>query len=478
MAMKKIAKVLLIVLTISLCFSLLAACSKTECDKNGHKWVNGVCTVCNAEYELVDYVAQCTLDMNSRTMKYTAANFIHMYIDGDTTHFKVPVSTAHPEGVLKARYMAVNTPESTGQVEPYGKVASNYTKAKLSKAAAVLVEADEDDGVWHNDSYGRTTAWVWYKETADGEWRNLNLELLQVGLGYGSDAGSNRYGEYCLSALNQAMQAKLIVHSGEPDELYYYGAAKEITVKELRTNFTSYEGVKVAFDGYVVNTHSTSSGTTYYVQAFDEEDDMYYGISVFYNGSIGKIKTALTKGNHVRVVGTATDFNGTWQVSGLTYNLVNSKDPNNTVKIDDDELTTVEPVLLTIPQFNSNKTVNAYDAESGDTIPKTFKLHQLMVSTGIKMVDLYVDHTYTTDSGTSMGAISMYCVDVGGNEITVRTEVLYKIDPATGLNVIASASEFEGQWITVIGVVDWYNYNGHNEYQIRVLNYADITVVG
>ena len=474
--MKKLAKILVLILAFSLCACLFVACEKTECEKNGHSWVNGVCTVCEEEYDLVDYVDQVRLDMNSATKKYTQANFIRMYIDGDTTHFNVPVSEDHPEGVLKARYLAVNTPESTGQVEPYGKVASNYThdtlQAAIDNGGAVLVESDTDDAKWNNDSYGRTLAWVWYKPAANAEWRNLNLELLQKGYGYGSSASDNRYGEECLAALNQAMQAKLIVHSQLADENYYYGEAKEITLKELRTNFEAYELVKVAFEGYVTSRYDGTS----YVQAYDEEDGIYYGIAVYYNGSVSKILQALAPGSHIRVVGTAQDFNGTWQVSGLTYNIVNSKDPNNTKKVDD-ETGNVQPMALTIPEFNANKTVNAYDSSAGDHLPKTYKMHQLLVGTAVSMQNLYVYKTYTTESGTSKGAISLYCRDAQGNEITVRTEILYKWNESLGRNEIVTADEYEGKWISAIGIVDWYNYNNHNEYQLRVLDYSNIVVL-
>ena len=41
---------------------------------------------------------------------------VHTFIDGDTVHFNVPESV-NETGVLKARFLAVNTPESTGRVE-------------------------------------------------------------------------------------------------------------------------------------------------------------------------------------------------------------------------------------------------------------------------------------------------------------------------------------------------------------------------
>lgn len=494
--MKKSTRILLMFVVLCLCVTCLVACrrdpcadghqydskgvctvcGKTRCELGDHDYVNGVCKYDAVEYPFEDFVEECKLDMNSNTKKYTADDIVRMYIDGDTTHFNVPVTADHPEGVLKARYLAVNTPESTGQVEPYGKVASDYTKNTLKNAlangGAVLVESDTDDNKWNNDSYGRTLAWVWYRPSATAEWRNLNLELLQKGYGYGSSASENRYGEYCLAALNQAIQAKLIVHSKLKDDNYFYGEAIEVDLKELRTNFSKYELVKVAFEGYVTSFYDGSS----YVQAYNEEDGINYGISVYYNGSNAKIKEAIfTIGNHVRVVGTAQDFNGSWQVSGLSYNVVNSKDPNNTVIIDKQNKP-VDPFELTIDQFNSNKTVSAYDETAEDFLPKQFKVHQLLVGTQVIMTNLKVVDTYTTPSGGSKGAISLTCEN-DESTITVRTEVLKKPNPSTGLLEVVTADEFAGKTITVIGIVDWYNYNGHNEYQIRVLYYDDIQIV-
>ena len=75
-----------------------------------------VATACDKKEEkpkLVDYASQLTLDMNSETIKQEVT--VEAFIDGDTTHFKVPTSVVS-RGVLKARYLAVNTPESTGKI--------------------------------------------------------------------------------------------------------------------------------------------------------------------------------------------------------------------------------------------------------------------------------------------------------------------------------------------------------------------------
>lgn len=468
--MKKLSRILVLLLALSLCLTIFAACDPCS---EGHSWVNGVCSVCNEEYDLVDYVSMCKMNLNSPTIKEYGSNIVRMYIDGDTTHFNVTQSDAHPEGVLKARYLAVNTPESTGQIEPYGKLASNYThdtlQAAIDNGGSVLVESDTNDGIWNTDSYGRTLAWVWYKANADADWRNLNIELLQLGLGYGSNPGQNRYADYCVQALNQALQAKLIVHSQLPDPDFYYGDELEIDLKELRTNPQRYDGYKVAFEGYVTNFCAGSS----YIQSYDTEDGIFYGISVYYNGSNSRILSALEVGNHVRVVGKVSAFNGTWQVSSLTYNTVNSKDPNNTVKVDDEVLATPAPEM-TIMEFFANKTVEIIN-DAGEKENKTYQTCQLLVDTSVTMTNLYVYDAYTTKSGTSKGAMSLYCRDSSGKEITIRTEILYK--KVDGKYVVVEQSEFLGKNITVMGVVDHYNYDGHNEFQIRVLNYTDIVLV-
>ena len=107
--------------------------------------------------EVKDYVADLRLVMDSDTMKQEVT--VKTFVDGDTTHFYVPESVMEG-GVLKARYLAINTPESTGRVEEYGKKASNFTRERLSKATSIIIESDDDK--WNRDSTGsRYLFWVW-----------------------------------------------------------------------------------------------------------------------------------------------------------------------------------------------------------------------------------------------------------------------------------------------------------------------------
>ena len=163
--------------------------------------------------EVHDYVSELKLDMSSDTIKQEVT--VKTFIDGDTTHFHVPDSLI-PGGVLKARYLAVNTPESTGKIEEYGKTASLFTKEKLSGATSIIVESD-DENLNRDSTGGRYLVWVWYRTSNSEEYRNLNLELLQNGLAIASSTANNRYGEICVKALNQAKAQKLAIYSGQKD---------------------------------------------------------------------------------------------------------------------------------------------------------------------------------------------------------------------------------------------------------------------
>ena len=109
--------------------------------------------------EVVDYAGQAKLDFDAKTQ--TVEVTVKSFIDGDTTHFNIPDDffVGH---TLKARYLAVNTPESTGKIEEYGKAASRFTREKLEQAVSIILESDSD--VWNVDSTGgRYLVWVWYK---------------------------------------------------------------------------------------------------------------------------------------------------------------------------------------------------------------------------------------------------------------------------------------------------------------------------
>ncbi len=405
--------------------------------------------------EPVDYAGQLPFNRGSETVK--AEVTVKTYVDGDTVHFHVDEQVVE-SGVLKARFLAINTPECTGKIEEYGKRAAAFTREKLSQAESIIVESD--NGTWNVDSTGgRYLVWVWYKLPGAAEYRNLNLEILQNGLCIANSTANNRYGSICMSALNQARSLKLNVYSGQKDPDFYYGDAVELTLRELRTNIEAYNGIKVAFSGVI----TMNSNQSVYVESFDEESGLYYGMSVYYgHGLSGAGLNILSVGNEARIVGTVQYYEagGTWQVSGLTYRMMKPKDPGNIQKLSEGN---APAWVLTAPNtFHSQVTVDV--AEEA----KTFDYAELTLGTTIEMHDLTVQEVYTTmdEESSSYGAMTLTC-EAGGQIIPVRTVPLND-----GNGTPITEDFFRGKTIDVKGVVDFYE----GQYQIKVFTLNSIII--
>ena len=444
--MKKLSKILSLLLALFICLSFLAACGQGGDDTT-------------APAEQVDYAASVKLDMSSDTLKKEVT--VHTFIDGDTTHFNVPTSVMD-NGILKARYLAINTPESTGKIEPYGKTASNFTKEKLSAATSIIIESDNN--LWNPDSTGaRYLVWVWYKTVADTEYRNLNIEILQNGLALASNSDANRYGSTCTAAIAQAEANKLHVYSGKKDPNFYYGAAVELTLKELRANIAEYEGVSVAFTGVVIR-NSGQDGV--YVEELDEETGMYNGMYIYYGtGADADLKDeVLIIGNEVRIVGVVSVFNGSYQVSGLKYDARDKANSCQTISKGHSAAyspTTAEDFV------NGTVSVTVSNTETGEEVLKEVAYAEMALGASISMQDLVVKSVHTTDNGgSSDGAMTITC-EINGIEITVRTNVLRNPDGS-----VVTQDMFEGKTISVQGVVDYFS----GEYQIKVLSINDIII--
>ena len=403
--------------------------------------------------EFVDYVASLKLDMSSNSAKEEVT--VKSFVDGDTVHFYVS-EALHETGVLKGRFLGINTPESTGKIEEYGKAASRFTREKLSAATSIIIESETEK--WSRDTTGdRYLVWVWYKTAADQEYRNLNLEILQNGLAIANSTASNRYGSLCMSALNQAKAHKLMLFSGKPDPDFYYGDATELTLKELRTNPESYNGVKVAFNGVITRNYNNSV----YVEAYDPETAMYHGISVYYGYALpGAALDILAIGNEVRIVGLMQYYEagGTYQISGLTHNLMKPQDPSNCQKLSQGNKPAY--VLTDAETFVSGKVT----LESGEIRDYA----EMALCSSLQMQGLTVESVYTTEDeeSSSQGAMTFTC-KVGDTTVLVRTIVL---KDANG--DILTADAYEGKTIDVKGIVDFFD----GSYQIKVFSANDITI--
>lgn len=444
--MKIINKLLLLLLIASIALSAFTSCNDSNTTPGGE----------DEPAPWVDYVSQVKLDRNSGRLQIEAT--VKSYIDGDTTHFYVDESIAE-DGVLKARYLAINTPESTGKIEEWGKAAAKFTRSKLEQAVSIILESDNEK--WNIDSTGeRHLVWVWYKTAEDTEYRNLNIEILQAGYAISSNASQNSYGAVCTNAIAQAIAYDLFVYSDELDPNFPYGSAQEVTLKELRTHIEEYDGALVAFNGIV----TMNSDGSILVEEYDAENNMYYGMTIYYgtSGLNGEGLEILSIGNEIRVVGVVSywETGGVYQVSSLEYNRRDKDNPRNIKLLSSGH--TAGYFEVDAKTFTSKVDVMLEEET------KTFDYAGLVLNTSVSMKNLKVDSVYTTPKGDSAGAMTLHCTAEDGTKIDLRTIVLYE----NGVKV--TADYFEGKTIDVKGFVDYFD----GDYQIEIYSVKDVTIHG
>lgn len=373
-----------------------------------------------------DYAATVRLNWNNDARKQETT--VLSFVDGDTTHFSVPESVISG-GVLKARYLAINTPECTGKIEEYGKAAAAFTREKLESADSIVLESD--DGNWNLDSTGgRYLVWVWYRPTGAAEYRNLNIELLQNGLAVGSAASRNRYGEICVSAISQAKNQKRCIYSGQKDPDFYYGDAIELTIRELRMHPEEYQGKKVAFSGSIIMNYAGSV----YVEQYDPETDAYFGMPVYYGYNLsGAGLEALSVGNETRIVGSFQYYEGgqCWQVLDVKYRMMKPDDPGNLKKLSEGHVPAYP--LLTAAELHGDRAQTA-----------------LAASARLEGLEVVSAETTRSEDATKDGAMTLHCRQ-NGEAFVIRTVPL-----RDAAGELVGESAFIGKTIDARGIVECY----------------------
>ncbi|MDE5545916.1 MAG: thermonuclease family protein [Anaeroplasmataceae bacterium] len=416
--MKKIRNILLILCSI-LALGFFASCKKEE------------------EPGYVDYVEQTKLNINvTASHKFFGEDGIAFAtlvrcVDGDTAVFIAN------DTEFTARFLGVDTPESTGQVEKWGKTASKFTAEKLTKAVSLVVQTN--GGAAQLDTTGnRYLTYIWYKPSADADYRLINLELVQEGLSYGKSETAPLYKEVLIAAQNQAMQQKLRIFGDDIDENFYYGDAKQVTIKYILENSDTLlaENAKVRFEATVVR----KDGLYIYVQDYDAETDKVYSILLYtgYNFESKKMVVA----NRVSICGNIQEYEGNIQISGLRDTA--SKNPDNIQFIEKDyEIKTTS--------ITAEELINATS---------------LMERMFVKLENVKVTSLWTTKEGSSAGAITI-TGQVDDKTVTIRTTVLrvnYEL---------VTEDYFDGKTITVMGFIETYN----GAKQIKLVSVDDVAFV-
>jgi micrococcal nuclease len=238
----KFTKLFSLILVLSLAF-MFAGCKEPEIEEPEIKEID---TIYTDELELKStYVSKSFINNGIGEVRLSQT------VDGDTAHFVDKSSGIR----FTARFLCINTPESTGRIEPWGKEASKFVADILSSAEVIVLEAEKIGSPAELDTTGgRYLAYVWYKPNNEAKFRLLNLEIVeQCYSNFTGVASDSKYGEdFDLAALKSYTIKRRKFGEDDPN-FDYSNEVKEITIAELRNNFTDYSsGTKLKITARVM----------------------------------------------------------------------------------------------------------------------------------------------------------------------------------------------------------------------------------
>lgn len=327
--MKKRLFSLLLILVLGL---VLASCDGTNNNNKTNEPLDG------------SKVYETTTKKLTLSQDYEGKNFlidgigkatVEFYTDGDTSRFSL--SDTHESVVV--RYYSVNTPESTGGVEKWGKAASAFTKSQLSQAEEIVLEAINVNSPATKEGYGRYLGYVWIRRA--GETKFINLNCLLVENGFSKNTGVNtkdyRYYSYFDQAQKFARNGQLHVWAADDvvDPLYnedpipmsikgFYEAVQDVDNEYY--NVENDSGANVEFNAYIKSLHIASSGTYTFVAAqYDAEEGVEYTINI-YAGYASASGSKIKVGSYLHIVGAIQKHYGEFQISGIVYSELFERD--------------------------------------------------------------------------------------------------------------------------------------------------------
>lgn len=463
---------------------------------------------CGGGDDFVDYAHNGSVKLK---LDYTGRDFfvdgiaevtVKTYIDGDTTHFfNVNGDITR---VLKARYFGIDTPESTGAVQEYGKQASKFTRSKLENAmengtivvsSPFSVTTSGDPGIYKQpeaDSTGsRYLSLVWINETVKHapveSLSLLNLWIVQDGLSWARIADTEPFADTFYSAERQAKNRGLKIWSGQPDPEFNYGEYQTTTLKEMKDEIVeslndpdhrnAYDGAKVRFRGvvagycdrmlYVSEKYITLKSDGSYVPE-DEYDpthpELYNiewaGINIF-TGTSGIDAAFQDVGAYIEVVGNASDSEEFgFQISGTQGKwIADSKEGEDLCRVilaskDNTDKYEIEVFEYTKAQINTKFTEKDYEA----------LYCRVEITEELTCTDAYVN-----EAGDAL------TLTFDGCESEFYAPFLYKGNPDDRADVWMDRDKVIGKSFEVSGVYGYHkNSNDEIKPQVVICNSTDL----
>ncbi len=444
------------------------------------------------EREFIDYTATTKLKY-----QYSGKEFLKdgigevtlvTKVDGDTAHFKSKSGTS---GTIKGRYNCIDTPESTGMLEPWGHGASEYNGKLLSEAKHIVLSTDKADatsGPAIDSTGGRYLVYVWVTTVENptlDDFINVNLAICQEGYSKAKGVSSKEYADAFIDADAQAKAFKLHLWSDELDPDFNYDDPVKIDLRMIVEGFDSkgekynWVGSKVTFEAYVAGC-GPDQGAAYVCNDITWTDTsgthtQRYGMYIFTQYIV--YAPLQTIGNYLEISGTVSEYNGTLQVVDVSYSAYYPDDYDIKIISTGNE-DKVKPATGSAGTFASDKYVNT------------------MVT-----VDLVCTGGYATlNTATSTAyAFTLYCHDKNNASESLNIRIADSISikyPGTMTRIQDCIPFWKGEksiseaindgkntdsrkleYITITGaVVKYITTTGKTTYQVNLTKKADLTL--
>lgn len=419
----------------------------------------------------VDYVSQVHL-----TTSYAGKSFLtdgigqvtlSEKIDGDTAHFK---QTSGSTSTIKGRYNCIDTPESTGMVEPWGHGASVYNGELLASAKTIVLSTDSTEKSKPAlDSTGsRYLVYVWVSTVENASLNDLilsNLAICQQGWSKAKGATGTDYGSFFLQASAQAQKAQVRIWSPSSvkDCDYNYGAPQITTIKNVIDgvdndgNPFDWTGAKATFTGIVCAT-GPDQGAAFVNKDFTWTENgqsvtKRYGIYIFTSYIV--FKPLKTIGNEIQVTGLIADYQGVKQVVSVSYSEYYPEDGDMKILSTGNVLA---PLEGSAKELAVDQNIN------------------VVVKATLKCTGGYATPNAATSTAYSF---SLYCKDSTGSLNIYIVDSIYIQDARTSITSRVQSVDYftSATSITLTGgLVTYTTSKGVKTYQVKLCRAADLVV--
>ena len=389
-------------------------------------------------------------------------------IDGDTAHF-----TTSTGATLKARFFGIDTPESTGAVEMWGKDASDFTKAKLKEAdengTIVISSPSTTYGAPSPDSTGsRYVSLVWINLTKKNaplsELYLLNLWIVQEGLSYVKNVSDMpALSDTFYAAEEQAKNEKLCLFSDETPASWNGGDYETVSLLDIKMEIektladSTHENIYNNKRVKVVGTVAGYANHTLYIQNYYSKDQggrydygEYAGINI-YTG-MSAISSKYTKVNtYIQVCGLCQDSeNFGFQLTDTQFKPYPKDDDEKNARV----------------LISASDNVDEFSLHTFELEPD--KLSDEVLNCSVKLTkNVTITGGYVSEDGET----TLYCKDENDKKLSWDIFIPFNYHPVGNetLNV-DDYSYFVGRTYQVEGVYTFHKFSsGRIGYQI-VLN--------